>query len=433
MQLPNEPTRPQSPVPEDLQGVLPALPRHSIELADIVTVWRAHSEASRPDAVPYRKFDPSVPYAAHPVWCALSLWCEPGVPQSLRHAGAQALLYHDVPEDTLAALPPWLAPHVRQYVADMTYPGGGLEERRELWNKPPEIRLFKLYDKTSNLLEGVWMNDEQRLRHTHFLSLLADDVRKRFPELNILRMADALIDGLRMRRSVQSGEQGAAAERLRISVGNLVPRLRCGDEQLTFGILNRKQFERGVRLFGALGGAAELTPNGARSMQRVFDAELSEGRDARFSIRADDAEAVLKVFAERNAGLHEVDPVRELREELTQRELPGIPPVFRNEDLANLKLTYLSSYRQPSPSNGGMGTSARAGNEMATRRLFNLFELEISPWQLATLRAHPAIQIFSNEELASTEGGRCKGLTADGAVLADNLFVIQDSTHTGKE
>jgi len=48
----------------------------------------------------------------------------------------------------------------------MTFEGGSEQEIVEIWDKPTEIRLYKLYDKVSNLLDGAWMKDEKRKKRS---------------------------------------------------------------------------------------------------------------------------------------------------------------------------------------------------------------------------------------------------------------------------
>jgi hypothetical protein len=63
---------------------------------------------------------------------------------------------------------------------------------REIWNRGPEIRLLKLFDKVSTLLDGKWMADAKWTTYCLFTRLLADDVESNFGSLNILRIARAI-------------------------------------------------------------------------------------------------------------------------------------------------------------------------------------------------------------------------------------------------
>ena len=64
---------------------------------------------------------------------------------------------------------------------------------KEVLNKSPEIRLLKLYDKTSNLMDGIWMDEEKRERYVEYTSRLCQDVEQNYGELNITRIARAII------------------------------------------------------------------------------------------------------------------------------------------------------------------------------------------------------------------------------------------------
>lgn len=139
-----------------------------------------------------RRWDKKTPYSIHPIWCAMTLLHETSLPEDLRRDGSQALLYHDILEDTEWPLPSWLSTRVIKLVMDMTFESSQ-HEMKEIWNKPPEIRLFKLYDKTSNRMDGVWMDKEKREMYTEYSSRLCDDVEKNYGKLNITRIARAII------------------------------------------------------------------------------------------------------------------------------------------------------------------------------------------------------------------------------------------------
>ena len=139
-----------------------------------------------------RYWDKKTPYSIHPIWCAMTILHETSLPEELRRDGFQALLYHDVLEDSQLKLPDWLSERVQTLVEDMTFESSQ-QEMIEIWNKPDDVRLVKLYDKTSNLMDGRWMNEEKRKRYTEYTSRLCDDVEKNYGELNITRIARAII------------------------------------------------------------------------------------------------------------------------------------------------------------------------------------------------------------------------------------------------
>lgn len=138
-----------------------------------------------------RKWDGKTPYGVHPAWCAMSILQEAALPEEIREVGAEALLFHDLLEDTTAALPEGTGARVRELVEGMTFTSSD-EEMEKVWERSAEIRLLKLYDKASNLLDGVWMTPEKLERYRAYAHRLADDVESNYGLLNIVRIARAL-------------------------------------------------------------------------------------------------------------------------------------------------------------------------------------------------------------------------------------------------
>lgn len=140
-----------------------------------------------------RKWDGKTPYGIHPVWCAMALLHETKLSEEERYAGAETLLLHDIWEDTTAGLPAGTQNEIHLLVQDMTY-GSTEEEMKLVWSRPPFIRLLKLYDKVSNLMDGAWMSDEQRKKYAEYTKKLADDAKENFGDLNIVKIAYALTE-----------------------------------------------------------------------------------------------------------------------------------------------------------------------------------------------------------------------------------------------
>lgn len=151
----------------------------------------AHARQPVKSSKACRKWDGKTPYSIHPIWCAMALLHETKIPEEQRRAGAEALLLHDILEDTTAGLPTGISDEVRLLIQDMTY-GSTEEEMKLVWSRPPFIRLLKLYDKVSNLMDGAWMSDEQRKKYAEYTKKLADDAKENFGELNIIKIAYAL-------------------------------------------------------------------------------------------------------------------------------------------------------------------------------------------------------------------------------------------------
>lgn len=116
---------------------------------------------------------------------------EPSVNEELRWEGAFALLLHDVLEDTTAGLPVGTSARVAELVEGMTFESSDVE-METVWERSAEIRLLKLYDKVSNLLDGAWMSTAKRERYLAYTLRLADDVEANFGLLSIVRQARSL-------------------------------------------------------------------------------------------------------------------------------------------------------------------------------------------------------------------------------------------------
>ena len=134
-----------------------------------------HSDNAKREDKKTRIWDKQTPYGVHPVWCAMTLMQETSLPDEFRNLGAQALLFHDLLEDTTEDLPPGIDPRVRELVEGLTFAGFS-EEMEKIWKRNPEIRLLKLYDKVSNLLDGIWMQPNLWNRYVIYTHGLADDV-----------------------------------------------------------------------------------------------------------------------------------------------------------------------------------------------------------------------------------------------------------------
>ena len=159
---------------------------HAIEHANI-----AHSEHGKLPDDSVRFHDRVTPYVVHPIWCAASLLQEPAVSAHLRQVGSLALLWHDTLEDTTLPLPPGTTEEVIRLVEGMTFDSFD-QERDELWSRSKEIKLLKLYDKVSNLLDGAWMKSDKWNVYVEHTKRLAVDVELAFGLLGIVKIARAI-------------------------------------------------------------------------------------------------------------------------------------------------------------------------------------------------------------------------------------------------
>jgi len=149
-----------------------------------------HHPKTEKDAV--RFWDNKTPYIIHPTWCAMTILSETTLHETLRFDGYQALLFHDILEDTtVSQLPEGISDAVKYYVDEMTF-SSFTEERETIWSKDKEIQLFKLYDKTSNLLDGTWMQKKKWNEYVDFTMQLAKNVQSNYGELNIVKIAKGI-------------------------------------------------------------------------------------------------------------------------------------------------------------------------------------------------------------------------------------------------
>lgn len=217
-----------------------------------------------------------------------------------------------------------------------------------------------------------------------------------------------------------------ANSKVRVSVGNLVRLVSGGKLKVAFGVLNPKKLEKGERFVQALGGRANLTAVGKEILERQFGAEgfeLDENSgmyDAAFIAPEDSLEGILAFFEDANSEYFEIDPSREIEEEVFQKIYPnGIGTILPNVAVRPV-VTYVKTVRQPAPDDG-VGTSMRARNDMPTRRIFRLFDLVFPAHELDEFLLSEVVIMLSENELLTTKGGRSKGLTMHGDIIADNI------------
>jgi hypothetical protein len=151
----------------------------------------AHIELPRSPKDAVRFHDRSTPYIIHPIWCAMTIMTETTLEEAFRLKGCQALMWHDVLEDTHAELPTDISDELLKLIQDMSFASFDIEKDL-VWQKPKEIRLFKLYDKTSNLLDASHYSVEKWNSYAEFTRRLVDDVEINYGKLNIVKIARAI-------------------------------------------------------------------------------------------------------------------------------------------------------------------------------------------------------------------------------------------------
>ena len=151
----------------------------------------AHIDSSITPADSVRFHDQSTPYIIHPIWCAMTIMTETSLDEALRLNGYQALMWHDVLEDTCAELPPGVSDDVRTLIKAMTF-SSFADEKAHIFARPATARLLKLFDKTSNLLDGSHLSSTKWNDYVQFTHLLIADVEAQFGNLNIVKIARAI-------------------------------------------------------------------------------------------------------------------------------------------------------------------------------------------------------------------------------------------------
>lgn len=171
-------------------------PRRFVEYISFIA--QAHQEKVLPKAKALRTFPSGEksPYFTHSLWCAMMLWLDSALPESIRYPGAQALLFHDILEDTSAQLLDDVSDEVRYLVQEMTYNGGFAEEKHAVLKKPSLIQLLKLYDKAATLYDGD-LRPGRLQEWIEFMEKLIETVEREYGELNIVLLAKALIEKYR--------------------------------------------------------------------------------------------------------------------------------------------------------------------------------------------------------------------------------------------
>ena len=154
-------------------------------------IVNAHQNHARKQSKAFRKHDGKTPYWIHPLWCATTILTETNLDEKTKNEGAIALLYHDVLEDTTQQLPQDLEERIKYLVREMTF-SSSEEEMQQVWQKPKEIRLYKLYDKVNNLLDGSWMPEEKRKKYQSYAKRLSEDVATNYGELNITKIVNSI-------------------------------------------------------------------------------------------------------------------------------------------------------------------------------------------------------------------------------------------------
>ncbi len=225
--------------------------------------------------------------------------------------------------------------------------------------------------------------------------------------------------------------------RVRVSIGNLVLGLLTpigeGDYVQYVGILSASLYnKKGQKRLQPIGGAAELTEEGQKYLEERFGAEAfhksQEGHiDARFEVDDSHLREIFDFFRKRDPKYFEIDPRRELVEELSTVELKGngevmeIPPVLTPDEAESIQVEFVDTVEQPF--SDGPGTSSLAKEGVPSRRLFHRFNLVVSHEIFRKMEVSDAIRLLTETEVLTAGGGAHKGITGGGIEMADNFIL----------
>lgn len=154
-------------------------------------VLEAHDKQATKPHKRIRFIDGKTPYGVHPLWCAFTILAEELLPEETRVLGFLVLSGHDILEDTTARLPKRYTTRAKKFIHEMTF-AGIRQEMDTVWERDPLTRLFKLYDKTSNLMDGSWMLPDRHAKYAAYTMGLVLDVERNFGPLNIVAIARAV-------------------------------------------------------------------------------------------------------------------------------------------------------------------------------------------------------------------------------------------------
>ncbi|MDP2918253.1 MAG: hypothetical protein Q8N68_02025 [bacterium] len=153
-------------------------------------IYTAHQEHNTKND--FRQ-DGKIPFIAHPIWCALTLLNDQRIPFKERELGYQALLLHDILEDTSLELPDFVDHEVIELVKEMTHQSW--EEEQNIENKSHLIKLLKLCDKISSMYDETVKDEPLRRKEWKILTKkLLDDVENHYGNIRLVTLSKAILE-----------------------------------------------------------------------------------------------------------------------------------------------------------------------------------------------------------------------------------------------
>jgi (p)ppGpp synthase/HD superfamily hydrolase len=159
---------------------------------------RAHQVHPKKPENAVRKADLQTPYVTHCQWVASSIISEEKLPPVLRRLCYQALLLHDVIEDTTLELPDWVEPEVISLIEELTFAGGTKEEAEKIRERSQEAILCKLYDKVHSCLFGLgWLEPQYYHYFYDHITNLINYIEPKYGDLAIIGIAKVTLQKLK--------------------------------------------------------------------------------------------------------------------------------------------------------------------------------------------------------------------------------------------
>jgi hypothetical protein len=166
--------------------------------------------------------------------------------------------------------------------------------------------------------------------------------------------------------------------------------------------------------YGALGGASAFTEAGRDFLigryGAVLEGEGVSALDARFSVPAACEWGVGNFFKAPDSYFFEVDPKREIAEELATVELEGQSvPILSVDEAQSITFKFLEVSFQPK-------------ERLDQQRIFYFYEMHVSLEIWMKMIASEYIRELTEEEVATTKGGAEVGISREGFPIANNIY-----------
>ena len=160
-------------------------------------VFRAHSQFPITPERAFRR-DGITPFGVHEALGVMLILHEEHLPERTRVVGAKVIAGHEWWEDTTAPIADWIKgpePEVEPTIREMTY-AEGQNKFVEIWKCSELAILCCFIESGCNLMVNGGRSEERKAEYKIEMSKLADHIDKLYPNLNIVKIVRALLQGL---------------------------------------------------------------------------------------------------------------------------------------------------------------------------------------------------------------------------------------------